>query len=443
MGRPRVTRRLDVRINGRLAGEYRFNPSGGASFAYDPDWLTWEFAFPISRQLPLMPSVQSGAHVNAVFENLLPDNPDLRRRIAERTEARSDRPHDLLAAIGRDCVGAMQFLPHGEDPGDPFRIEGMAQTEAQIASTIRDLAVSPLGLGPDNAFRISLAGAQEKTAYLYHDGVWMKPVGMTPTTHIFKRRMGVVAKGIDMTDSVENEWLCLQLAAGFGLPVNETKIETFEDQTVLVVTRFDRAKRERGGILRLPQEDFLQAMGLESGQKYQEHGGPGMQDCLRLLEGSREREEDQRCFLKAQIVNWILAAIDGHAKNYSLFLGPGGFRMTPLYDILSAAPAMALDAFRRKELRLAMAVGNRRHYRLDQIQPRHFAETAERARIPRDIRQRAFAEIAEVGLAAIERIAGALPASFPDRVAGPLLDHALNRTELLVRQMASGLLSGD
>ena len=103
MGRPPVVRRLDVRINGRLAGEYRTSPAGSVSFAYDADWLGGgEFAFPVSRQLPLMGGAQSGSHVNAVFENLLPDNTDLRRRIAERTEARSDRPHDLLAAIGQE-----------------------------------------------------------------------------------------------------------------------------------------------------------------------------------------------------------------------------------------------------------------------------------------------------------------------------------------------------
>jgi serine/threonine-protein kinase HipA len=438
MGRPPVIRRLDVRINGRLVGEYRYSPSGGVGFVYDPDWLAWEFAFPISRQLPLMGGVQTGAHVNAVFENLLPDNVSLRRLIAERTEARSDRPHDLLAAIGRDCIGAMQFLPRGTDPGDPFRIEGEPQDEARIAATIRDLALSPLGLRADDAFRISLAGAQEKTAYLWQDGRWMKPVGLTPTTHIFKRRMGVVSHGIDMTDSVENEWLCLQLAAALGLPVNEARIESFEDQTVLVVARFDRAPRERGGILRLPQEDFLQALGFESGQKYQEHGGPSMQDGLRLLEGSSERAADHLLFLKAQVVNWVLAAIDGHAKNYSVFLGPGGFRMTPLYDILSAAPAMATGAFRNKELRLAMSVGRHRHYRLDQIQPRHFEETAELVRVPLEIRRRAFDDLAGRGPAAIEGVANALPNGFPDRVSGPIIEHAANRMALLAGQFDAG-----
>lgn len=438
MGRPPIVRRLDVRINGRTAGEYRYNPAGGVSFAYEADWLSWEFAFPISRQLPLMGGLQSGAHINAVFENLLPDNIGLRRRIAERTKARSDRPHDLLAAIGRDCIGAMQFLPRGEDPRDPFRIEGTPQSEAEIAATIRDLATSPLGLRADDTFRISLAGAQEKTAFLWRDGAWLKPAGLTPTTHIFKRRMGVVSHGIDMTDSVENEWLCLKVAAAMGLPVNEAQMATFEDQSVLVVTRFDRAVRDKGGILRLPQEDFLQALGFESGQKYQEHGGPGIQDGLRLLEGSSERASDQLLFLKAQVVNWVLAAIDGHAKNYSLFLGPGGFAMTPLYDILSAAPAMETGAFRHKELRLAMSVGRRRHYRLDQIQPRHFDETADLAKVPPEIRHQAFMQLAEIGLQAIDAVADALPEEFPDRVAGPIIAHAKNRMTLLTDQVAAG-----
>lgn len=439
MGRPALTRRLDVRINGRLAGDYRYSPSGGTAFAYDPGWLDWEHAFPISRQLPLTGGSQTGAHVSAVFENLLPDNSALRRLIAERTEARSARPHDLLAAIGRDCIGAMQFLPPGAEPGDPFRVEGEPQDAAAIADTLRTLATSPLGMEQDEAFRISLAGAQEKTALLWKDGGWFKPLGLTPTTHILKRRMGVISHGIDMTDSVENEWLCLQLAAALGLPVNPARIETFEDQTVLVVTRFDRTPRTGGGILRLPQEDFLQALGLESGQKYQDHGGPSMQDGLRLLEGSSERAADQRMFLKAQVVNWLLAAIDGHAKNYSLFLGPGGFRMTPLYDILSAAPAMASGAFRHRDLRLAMSAGRRRHYRLDQIQPRHFDQTAEAARVPAPTRRLAFEEIVAAGLPALERVADSLPGIFPDRVASPIFDHARARMALLTAEVGAGL----
>lgn len=101
-----------------------------------------------------MAGIQSGAHVNAVFENLLPDNADLRRRIAERTEARSARPHDLLAAIGRDCIGAMQFLSHGADPGDPFLIEGTPEAKRRLRrrSAIWRHRRSVSGLTPPSAF---------------------------------------------------------------------------------------------------------------------------------------------------------------------------------------------------------------------------------------------------------------------------------------------------
>lgn len=443
MGRRPLSRTLDVYLNGRLAGFYRYNPQGGASFEYSDSWLDWENAFALSRQLPLDLGRQVGPHVNAVFENLLPDNAALRRLIAERTEARSDRPFDLLAAIGHDCVGAMQFLPHDAEPGDPFRIEGEPQTEAQIAHTLRQLSVAPLGIDESKPFRISLAGAQEKTAYLRQGGAWLRPEGLTPTTHIFKRPMGVLKSGLDMTDSVENEHLCLLLAREMGLPANRTEIAHFEDQVALVIERFDRAPRPAGGIVRLPQEDFLQAMGLESAQKYQQHGGPSMVDCLQLLSSADDPGHDMKLFLKAQVFNWMVAGIDGHAKNYSIFLRPTRVRrftsitMTPLYDIMSAAPDHLREKFRHKDLQLAMAVGNNNHYRGDQIHPRHFDQTAVRARLPAQVRLAAYSELAEAMPAAIEHTAAALPAGFPARIADQILAYARDRHRVLSDYVAT------
>ncbi|MEI2735605.1 MAG: HipA N-terminal domain-containing protein [Rhodoblastus sp.] len=46
----------------------------------------------------------------AVFENLLPDSETLRRKVAERVGAASSDAYGLLAAIGADCVGALQFV---------------------------------------------------------------------------------------------------------------------------------------------------------------------------------------------------------------------------------------------------------------------------------------------------------------------------------------------
>ncbi|WP_247745125.1 HipA domain-containing protein [Shimia sp. R11_0] len=417
-------------MNGRRVGDYSASTKTGISFQYDPDWLSNGFA--VSRQLPMTDRIQRGDAVAAVFENLLPDNTDLRRKLAERTEARSARPHDLLSVIGRDCVGAMQFVPRGEDPGDPFAYDSSSQTDAQIADTLRSLATSPLGMRDGEPFRISLAGAQEKTAYFRKDGTWHRPLGMTPTTHIFKRPMGVVSQHIDMSDSVENEYLCLRLTRFLGLPVNDAAIGTFEDQKALIVTRFDRRARQSDGrLLRMPQEDFLQAMGLDSAQKYQEHGGPNFEDCAALTKGSAARENDMGMLVKAQVVFWLLQATDGHAKNFSIEMLKDGYRMTPLYDILSAAPHDASGGLRAKDIRMAISVGDKRRYRMDQIHPRHFAQSAARAGIPPHVFNQAVTELAERGHHAINAAATDLPESIPDRVASPILELAKNRMHIL------------
>lgn len=422
MGRRPQYRMLDVRLNGRLAGHYRMEADGGTSFRYAQDWLDWDHSFALSRQLPLIATVQRGPAVLAVFDNLLPDGDHLRRLIAERSGARSDRPFDLLAAIGHDCVGAMQFVPAGSAGGDPFALNGTPQSEAEIAQTLRNLAVQPLGIREDEPFRISLAGAQEKTAYLQQDGRWLRPEGLTATTHIFKRPMGLVNAQLDMTSSVENEFLCLHLAARLGLEVNAAQIAQFEDQKVLIVTRFDRAPRPKGGILRLPQEDFLQSLGRMSAQKYQQHGGPGLAECLDLLMGSARRQRDLVQFLKAQVIFWMLGAIDGHAKNYSSFLGPGGQWMTPFYDIMSGVPALRQNSFRQREFQLAMSAGQRGHYRIDQLLPRHFDETAIRAKVPQPLRDQVFEELAAAGPAAFDQIEADLPPDFPEHIALPILE---------------------
>ena len=118
MGRKRVYAPLDVYMNRRHVGQYLRAPDGAFAFTYAADWLAWENRLPISRALPLRPERYTGPPVIAVFENLLPDSDDIRRRVAERVGAEGLDAHSLLARIGRDCVGALQFLPEGESPGE-------------------------------------------------------------------------------------------------------------------------------------------------------------------------------------------------------------------------------------------------------------------------------------------------------------------------------------
>jgi serine/threonine-protein kinase HipA len=356
--------------------------------------------------------------VVAVFENLLPDSGMLRRRIAERVGAKGTDAYSLLYEIGRDCVGALQFVPDGNDSNcDTSVIKGEVLSEGSIERLLNNLVRAPLGLDRNEDFRISVAGAQEKTALLWQRGKWLKPHRTTPTTHILKTQIGTLPNGMDLSNSVENEYYCLKLMAAFGLPVNAAEIKAFGKTKALVIERFDRKRTEDGRLLRVPQEDFCQALSCSPSRKYQNQGGPGLVDVLGALKGGDAPAEDQRMFLKSQILFWLLGATDGHAKNFSVFLGPGGrFRLTPLYDVLTAQPSLDNRQIERKQLKLAMSVGKSRHYKIDDIKGRHFIQTAERAGLPGTLASEVLEEIAETADSALKTIETQLPSDFPGEI---------------------------
>ena len=265
-----------------------------------------------------------GEPVIAVFDNLLPDNIDIRRKLAQRTHAEGEDAFSLLGAVGRDCVGALQFLPEGNEPGEAGTIDARKASDDEIAAILGNLASSPLGVGEDEEFRISLAGVRrKKTALLRWKNKWHIPHGTTATTHILKPEIGKREDGIDLSLSVENEYLCMQLVAALGLPTAQTEMANFGKKKVLVVERFDRIWTKDKRLLRQPQEDCCQALSVPPARKYQNQGGPGLANLIGLFEGSDDPSRDQKLIMKANIVFWLLAATDGHAKNFSLFLHPG------------------------------------------------------------------------------------------------------------------------
>ena len=423
MARRRTRVPLEVYINSRLVGLLRRLPSGAIDFRYDESWLSWEHALPVSISLPLREDRYTGDPVIAVFDYLLPDNQQVRRRIAERVKADGYDTYSLLAKIGRDCVGAMQLLPEGHTPGSAGTVEGQPVSDDDMARKIRELAVAPLGMDGDEGFRISLAGAQSKTAFLFWKGKWHVPDGMTATTHIMKPRIGKLPDGVDLERSVENEHLCLRLAAGLGLPSTNTAIADFDGERVLVVERFDRRWTRDQRLLRLPQEDCCQALSVSPALKYESDGGPGIGDTLELLKASNEPAADQTMFLRAQIVFWLLGATDGHAKNFSIFLQPGGrFRLTPLYDVMSSQPAMDAGQLRKNQFRLANRVGNSRQYVIDQIMPRHFVQTAEHGGLRAAVVKQIYAGLLESAEAAIDHTLAGLPDDFPVELADSVVE---------------------
>ncbi len=429
---------LRVLLNNRLVGHLDKAASGAIAFRYDQSWLDWNHTLPISLSLPLREDAYRGEPVVAVFDNLLPDSDALRRRVAERVGAAGIDAYSMLAAIGHDCVGALQFIADDDAADDDYHsdhghadtgaITGEIVDDGAIEKILNGLAQAPLGLSRDDEFRISVAGAQEKTALLRQDGKWLKPHGTTPTTHIFKTQIGRLPNGIDLSNSVENEFYCLRLAAAFGLPVNKAEIRTFGATTALVIERFDRRQTKDGRLLRLPQEDCCQALSVPPTRKYQSDGGPGLVQILDLLKGSDDPAADQKTVLKAQILFWLIGATDGHAKNFSIFIGPGGsYQLTPLYDVLTAQPSLVARQIERKQMRLAMSVGTRNHYKIGEITGRHFVQTGEAAGLPRALIRDAIDEMPDTAETAMDQIAGELPPDFPEAIHGAVRDAVAKR----------------
>lgn len=432
MARKRAHVPLNVFLNSRHVGMLRREATGAIDFQYGRDWLDWRGTFPVSLSLPLRENRYIGTPVINVFDNLLPDSNPIRKRVAERVGADGTDAFSLLTVLGHDCVGALQFLPDGTDPGTPGDTDGKPVGDDEVADIIKNLAAAPLGMGEDEDFRISIAGAQEKTALLRKDGHWFKPTGTTATTHILKPQIGQLPNGIDLSNSVENEYLCLKLLRAFGVPAANVEIADFGERRTLIVERFDRLWTKDGRLLRLPQEDTCQALSIPPTKKYHSDGGPGMREIIILLKGSDTPEANIATFMRACIIFWLLGATDGHAKNFSIFLGPGGrFRMTPLYDVLTAQPSLDDGQIPRKKFKLAMSVGTNRHYAIHDIVPRHFLQTADIAGVGTPAMKAIFEDIAANAERQAEAVIAALPKGFPAQLVTSTMAALSHRTRLI------------
>src|SRR5215213_3300184 len=169
-------------MNGEKVGEWAILRGGGSIFRYEPAWQASKRGRALSLSLPLTADLEvRGPQVEHFFDNLLPENPQVRMRMRFQTD--STDPFDLLSAIGRDCAGAVQLLPPDREPEGWDRVEAKVLSVADVERLLREV-VNPHAPGSDDSddFRISIAGAQEKTALLTMAGKWFRPQGATPTT---------------------------------------------------------------------------------------------------------------------------------------------------------------------------------------------------------------------------------------------------------------------
>lgn len=416
-------------MNGRFVGELRRESDGELSFIYEDAWLE---ATEVHRSLSLSIRLQNKEHrgesVRNFFVNLLPDNPNVVAAIANRLELRSTDVFDVLRAVGGDCVGALELLPKQRSLSFAERYSYCVLSDSEIEELLGQLNALPLGMSEREDFRLSIAGAQQKTALTKLPDVgWVLPSGTLPTTHIFKTPIGsLLANSIHFDESCENEWLCLEIARAFGLSAANAEILTFGCRKAIVVARFDRAisRRQNNHLLRIPTEDFCQVMGLPPEKKYEADGGPGIKDIMDVLKWSADADGDRRRFMAAQVLLWLLDSTDGHAKNYSVFLeAKDQFRLTPLYDILSAAPLAAAGELSSRRLKLAMGLtGKNRHYRTADIEPRHFLSTAAAADYPQAQMLAVMEHFARFTPEVIAKVRAKLPSGFPETTSAPIFE---------------------
>lgn len=345
---------LSVILHGRSIAEIVQLANKRHELRYHSDWRSDPRAHPLSLSMPLSQEQHGERTLFPFLWGLLPDSAQTLRHFA-RTYGVSERnPIGLLKHLGEDCAGAAQFVvPEHVDEltGLANNIDAEWIDEREVAAKLRIAMQTGMpALTPQTFGRFSLAGAQPKIALLRHEGRWGIPKGRTPTTHILK------PPSPSFPGFAENEHLCLQLAQALGLRAANTTVTRFDDQLAVVVERFDRAL-SNGAYSRLHQEDVCQAFGVSPDKKYEADGGPGLLAIFRFIdESSVDPQGDRLQFLDAAILNWVLAATDAHAKNFSFLHDTGSrVRLAPFYDVASYLP-FAESPWH--EVRLAMRVHN-------------------------------------------------------------------------------------
>jgi serine/threonine-protein kinase HipA len=337
---------LIVLHRGRLVGTIERNEGGLLSFEYAGTWLKDSARFAISMSLPLGAARATGPAAHAFFANLLPEGP-VREAVARRLGLSAENDFALLEAIGGECAGALAIVPDAAMAGtrEPAYEPLPEDAIARMARESSVLAEVVAGKGT----RLSLAGAQDKLPVFRDDsGRLHLPLHGAPTTHILK----VPSKRFRHLPA--NEVLVARVARAVSLPSVDAELLDLGGTTCALVRRFDRAV-VGGALVRLHQEDLCQAIGRLPTTKYQEEGGPGIADAMRVI---RESSADPLAD-SLQLLRWVAFGVlagnsDGHGKNIAFLYGDRGPRLAPFYDLVCTRVYRGIDP------RIAMSIGGQR-----------------------------------------------------------------------------------
>jgi serine/threonine-protein kinase HipA len=413
-----MARTLDVYLHQHLVGQLIQDEHGQMVFDYAENWLNQPGAIALSHSLPLEKKRFSRDECRGFFGGILPEE-NQRKLIAKNLGISAKNDFAMLEQIGGECAGAVTFVPMGEGlPESNYRYRAL--TGKELAQILKDLPRRPLMAG-DKDIRLSLAGAQDKIAvHLSNDQISI-PLGGAPSTHILKPAIE------RFEGTVFNEALCMKLAHTIGLHTAKAEVGHVEGIDYLLVERYDRKRiqipPEPPHLVRMHQEDFCQALGIVSENKYQNEGGPSLKQCFALLrEVSSAPVIDLQGLLDAVIFNFLVGNHDAHGKNFSVTYeaapeaGPDN-RLAPLYDVLSTVYYPELAP------KMAMKIGG--EYASDKVLPKHFEGLADEAGFAKPMVRQRVPILAE---SILSKIADVTPENPTARAVADLIKSRCERT---------------
>ncbi|MDD5021920.1 MAG: type II toxin-antitoxin system HipA family toxin [Endomicrobiaceae bacterium] len=318
--------KLSVRLYGKQVGILEQTKTGKLQFTYEDD-----SDFAISNSLPLDKKTFTDKECKPYFNGLLPESDIVRQHIGKMFGINANNDFALLKAIGHDCAGALSL----HDINEPVQVQEFIelnaepQTDEQLLKHIQELPNKPFFTDLSNEVRLSLAGTQDKGAVTVIDGKICLPKNSTPTTHIIKP----LIKNLDNT--ILNEYLCMKSAKGVGINTAGVEIGEVKGIQYLLIERYDR-EIKNNKVKRIHQEDFCQALGILSINKYQADGGPDIKQCFDLLDIARTPASSRNMLMKLVIFNFLTGNNDAHAKNFSLLYFNTKPVLSPAYDLLSS-----------------------------------------------------------------------------------------------------------
>lgn len=348
---------LNVYLNNNLVGILKKNTNGGINFQYDDSANRI-----LSLSMPLQNKFYTNKDCKGFFNGLLPEGINTRIAIGKKYGINHKNDFSVLQAIGSDCAGAVSFYEEeAQNLKESYELEYEELSEIELAKLIKELPYKPLGTGIKD-MRLSLAGAQDKTAIIFQNDKIGIPKGNVPTTHIIKPAIN------GFNETIENEYICIQAAKMLGIKTPDVKIKYADNIKYFLIERYDRYIKE-DKVVRIHQEDFCQASNIPSAYKYQAEGGVDFKRCFEILRRTSKPALSIKKFVELMIFNYLIGNNDAHGKNFSILHHENGnIEFAPAYDI------MCSEVYPDLSDKMAMKIGG--HYEHDKILQRHFEKLA-------------------------------------------------------------------